>query len=321
MKKVLYFNMPSGSGYEQELIKAWGVHGLEIVEMNGEFSPEVLQGYAGLVTEYIEIGEDVFKKTPDLEIIALQSIGYNEIDAVAAEKYNIAVTNAPGYCSEDVATHAMALLLSVVRQTAMFNREVKSGKWDCFSGIKMERLSGKKAGLISFGNIPQRVVSMLKGFGVEVYAYDMFKDADFMAQRGAIKVDDLKEILSICDYVLLHTPLVDETFHMINAETIACMKDGAILINASRGALVCEEDLISALKSGKIAGAGLDVLEDEQNRTSPLLEMDNVTITPHVAFLSEDSLRQSREMALKQLIERLCENKVPELCVNNITVK
>lgn len=316
MKKVLYFNMPSGIKYEQELLQKWGIEDFEIEEIKGEFSPAVVGGYSGIVSEYIKIGEDVFSQNPQLKIASLQCIGYDDIDVISATKHNVCVTNTPGYCSEDVATHAMALLLSVVRQTAMFASEVQNGKWDCFSGSTMNRLSGKKAGLISFGNIPQRLVPMLKGFGIEVFAFDIYKSAEEIDEQGATKIDSLKEILGLCDFIFLHTPLTSETKHMINRETLAQFKDGAILINASRGGLVCEKDLVFALKSGKLKGVGTDVLEDEQNISSPLLNTPNVTITPHVAFLSEDSLKQSREMALRSLVERICESKIPSNCVN-----
>ena len=320
MKKVLYFNMPNGIDYEKELLKKWQITDLILEEKDGKFSTDVLKGYDGLVCEYIKIGEEIFKNAPDLKIIGQQCIGVDDIDIDTAEKYNIAVTNAPGFCSEDVATHAMALLLSVIRQTAMFDHDVKKGIWDCYSGLKMNRLSGKKAGLVSFGSIPQKLVPMLKGFGIEVFAYDIFKDNEFMSNFSVTKVDSLTDMLSFCDYIFLHTPLIPETFHIINKETIIAMKDNAILINVSRGALVDEVALIDALKSGKLLGAGLDVLEDEQHITTELLNMNNVTITPHVAFLSEDSLRQSREIALEQLIQRLCHNEVPTNCVNKIKI-
>lgn len=320
MKKIAYYNMPSGIDYELELLKKWNIKDIELSEIKGEFSPENLVGFSGLVTEYTHVGEETFKKAKDLKIIALQSIGYDEIDVIAAEKYNIAVTNAPGYCAEDVATHAMALLLSSIRQTAMFDSEVKNGTWNCFAGNPMLRLSGKKAGLISFGNIPQKIVSMLKGFNVEVFAYDKYKDAEFMKEKGVSKIEKFEDILSLCDYIFIHTPLIEETHHMFNAEAFSCMKDGAILINASRGALIDEPALVNALKNKKLSAAGLDVLEDEQNRNAELIAMKNVTITPHTAFLSEDSLKQSREMALRHLVQRICEDIMPDCCVNDITL-
>jgi D-3-phosphoglycerate dehydrogenase len=137
-----------------------------------------------------------------------------------------------------------------------------------------------------------------------------------MKQRGVKKCENIEMLLEQSDYVFLHTPLFDSTFHMINKDTIQKMKNGAILINVSRGALIDEEALIDALKNKKLAGAGLDVLENEKERNSELINFNNVIITPHAAFLSEDSLKQSRRMALEQLVQKLIREEVPTCLVN-----
>lgn len=315
-KKIVYYNMPSGIDYETELIKEWNISNIEIVNKQGRDVVADLQGYQGLVTEYTDMPKEVLKKLPELQIIALQSIGYDEIDVKAARDLKIDVTNAPGYCAEDVATHAMALLLGVVRQITTFHADVQKGNWNCFAGMAMHRLSGKTAGLISFGNIPQKLTPMLQGFGVNVVSFDPGRDENFMKQRGVKKCENIEMLLEQSDYVFLHTPLFDSTFHMINKDTIQKMKNGAILINVSRGALIDEEALIDALKNKKLAGAGLDVLENEKERNSELINFNNVIITPHAAFLSEDSLKQSRRMALEQLVQKLIREEVPTCLVN-----
>lgn len=315
-KKIAYYNMPSGIDYERSLLHEWNVKDVELVDQKGSDILKDLHDYDGLVTEYTLISREILEKLPNLKIIALQSIGYDEIDVNAARELGIDVTNAPGYCAEDVATHAMALLLSLVRQISFFNEETHKGNWDCFAGKKMFRLSGKTAGLVSFGNIPQKVAPMLQGFGIHVVSFDPGRTQEFMQERGVIKCDTLDELLEQSDMVFLHTPLLKNTMHMINKETIGKMKDGAFIINVSRGALIDETSLLEALKRGKIAGAGLDVLENEKERTSELFLMPNVVITPHVAFLSEDSLKQSRKMALEQLVMKLVKNEKPTLLVN-----
>ena len=316
VKKVAYYNMPGDVSYEESLLKEWNISDLELDLIKGNDPKTDLKGYQGLVTEYTLFPRELLKQLPDLKIISLQSIGYDEIDVKAAREFGIDVTNAPGYCAEDVALHAMALLLSLTRQIPLFNAQTHEGKWDCFAGRTMHRLSGKKAGLISFGNIPQKVAPMLKGFDIQVSAFDPGRSAEFMAQQGVEKCDTLEQLLETSDFVFLHTPLFPATYHMINAQTLAHMKPDALIINVSRGSLIDEPALIQALKEQRLAGAGLDVLEDEKNRGTELFSLPNVIITPHAGFLSEESLKQSRQMALKQLVKRLALDEKPALLVN-----
>ncbi len=315
-KKVAYYNMPGDLQYENALLKEWEIDNLQLCQVTGCNIIKDIAGYQGLVTEYTIISEEILQRLPDLQIIALQSVGYDEIDVSAAERLHIDVTNTPGYCAEDVATHAMALLLSVVRQIPRFNRAVREGKWNPYIGSAMYRLSGKTAGIIAFGNIPQKLVPMLKGFGIHVIAYDPVKDKEFIESKGAVRCETGEAVLHAADFVFLHSPLNPATRHMIERVAISQRKDGAILINAARGALIDEDALLDALISGKLAGAGLDVLEDEVERNQKLIALDNVVVTPHAAFLSEDSLKQSRRMALKQLVIRLSEGKTPPFTVN-----
>lgn len=318
-KLVAYYNMPGDIVYEKQLLEEWDVQDIELREVKEEKTNDMvktLKEYQGLVTEYTILSEETLMALPRLKIIALQSIGYDEIDVKAARRLQIDVTNAPGYCAEEVATHAMALLLGLTRQITLLDKSTHKGEWDAFTGSSMHRLSGKTAGLVSFGNIPQKMVPMLKGFGIRVLSYDPARDSYFMEEKGVMKCNTLEELLNQSDFVFLHTPLTAETEHMINREAIAQMKQKALLINVARGGLVDEEALIEALETGKISGAGLDVLEDEENRNTRLFQFPNVIITPHTAFLSEDSLKQSRRMALEQLVTKLSKDRTPDLVVN-----
>lgn len=315
-KKVAYYNMPNGLSYERDLLEKWEIRGLSLEEVRGSCPVRDLKGFQGLVTEYTILGESVFSKLPDLQIIALQSIGYDEIDTEAARRHGIDVTNTPGYCSEEVATHAMALLLSVERQIPYFDRMTKSGRWDPYGGSPMHRLSGKTAGLVSFGHIAKALVPMLQGFGIRVQVFSHGKSDDRIREAGAVKVSTLQELFETSDIISLHCPLTDSTRHMVSRELLDHSRPGQVLINTARGALIDEEALCEALSSGRIAAAGLDVLEDEKNRTSPLLKMPNVVVTPHAAFLSEESLLQCRSMALRMLADRLVYGKRPEYTVN-----
>lgn len=153
-------------------------------------------------------------------------------------------------------------------------------------------------------------------FGIDCITYDPAKTEEFCEQKGVKKCATLEELLSHSDYVFLHTPLFKETVHMINEDTISKMKTGAILINVSRGQLVDEKALIEAIKSGKLSGARLDVLEDEESHETELYKFENVVITPHAAFLSEESLKQSRKMALSQLVKKLVGDQELDYLVN-----
>ncbi len=319
VKKVAYYNMLHSTEYENALLKEWGIHNISLTSIPkkaGVSTEEALRGYDGVVAEYTQFSEETLKALPQLKIIALQSIGYDEIDIKAARKLGIDVTNAPGYCAEDVATHAMALLLGIIRQIPLYDKAVHSGRWDPYEGRKMNRLSGRTAGIVSFGNIPQKLTPMLQGFGVHIIAYDPGKSREFMENLGVEKSESLKELLMKSDFVFLHTPLTSQTYHMIDEEAIGWMKKGCFLINVSRGALIKESALIQGLEQDKIAGAGLDVLEDEENRTTPLLQFSNVIVTPHAAFLSEESLKHGRTTALKQLVKKLSRGERPDNVVN-----
>jgi D-3-phosphoglycerate dehydrogenase len=215
-----------------------------------------------------------------------------------------------------VASHVMALLLDLNRKISFYNRSVRSGGWEPYIGDSIQRLRGKTCGLVSLGSIPQAVVPMLKGFGIKVVFFDPGKTAAEAEQLDIMQCSSLEELLSISDIVSLHTPLFPATKNMINEKAFAQMKEGAILINTSRGELVDEQDLINNLKSKKISAAGLDVLVDESNHDSELISMDNVIVTPHVGFLSKQSLMDSRKIALEQIVTRLSKDEKPIFAVN-----
>ena len=223
-------------------------------------------------------------------VLGRTGIGLDPIEVAAATRHGICVVNVPGYCSEEVSDHAMALLLTLARKTALYDRSVKRGTWDFNVGRPIGRLRGLTLGLVGFGSIPRLVAPKAKGFGLRVIAYDPYVRAEDMGALGVEKVE-LDALLSSSDFVSLHAPLVKATEGMIGREQLRRMKKSAFLINTSRGPLVQEQALIAALRAGEIAGAGLDVMWDEPPpKDHPLLAMDNVVLTPHAAYYSEQSL-------------------------------
>ena len=315
-KKVVYYNMPGDLDYERQLLNEWNIDDLELIQATGDNLIDDLKGAESLTLEYTHVTGDALKALTDLKIIALQSIGFNEIDINTADEEGIFVTNTPGFCAYEVASHVMALLLDLNRKISFYNRSVRSGEWEPYIGNELQRLQGKTCGLVSLGSIPQAVVPMLKGFGIKVVFFDPGKTAAEAEQLDIVQCSSLQELLSISDIVSLHTPLLPTTKNMINEKAFAQMKDGAILINTSRGELVDEQALINSLKSNKISAAGLDVLVDESNHDSELISMDNVIVTPHVGFLSQQSLLDSRKIALEQIVTRLSKEEKPIFAVN-----
>jgi len=315
-KKVVYYNMQNDLDYEYQLLKQWNIDDLDLVQVTGTNLVDDVKDAESLTLEYTHVTDDDLRALSDLKIIALQSIGFDEIDINAADQQGIYVTNTPGFCAYEVASHVMGLLLDVSRKISFYNRSVRSGAWSPFLGGELQRLQSKTCGLVSLGSIPQAVVPMLKGFGINVVFFDPAKTTAEAQKLGITKCDSLEELLAISDIVSLHTPLFPATKNMINAQTLSQMKDGAILINTARGELIDEAALIDNLKSGKLSGAGLDVLVDEVNHDSELISMDNVIVTPHIGFFSKQSLLDSRKISLEQIVMRLSKGKKPTCSVN-----
>lgn len=320
MYKVIYYNVDDTLDYENKLLNDWGITDIELVEKknhdpNVSFIDSVKEA-DGLIVEYEQITKDVVESLPNLKIVSLQSIGYNNVDIEACTEHHVCVTNAPGFCAEEVAVHAVGLAIDLVRKITFYDKTVRSGKWDPLLGYKTYRMRGMTFGMVFFGTIPKTMVPILKALGLKILVYAPTKTKEYLAEFGCEKADTLEQLLEQSDFVSLHCPLMEATTHLIGEEQLMKMKPTAFLINTARGAVVDEPALVKALKDGTIKGAGIDVIEDEVNETSELFELENVVITPHAAFISEDSFYDAREKALRQQVMRLSEQKVPEYIVN-----
>lgn len=234
----------------------------------------------------------VIDACPNIRFIAVQATGYDPIDYVYAREKGIPVSNVPAYGTDSVAQFAIALLLEICGHAGHHDQAVHQGKWAqcgdwCFWDYPMIELSGKTMGIIGFGRIGQAVGRIASALGMKVLAYNRSR-----SESGAKIAEyvELDELLARADVISLHCPAFPETVGMINKETIAKMKDGVILINNSRGALVVEQDLAEALNSGKIAAAALDVVSSEPiNDDNPLLSARNCLITPHISWAPKES--------------------------------
>ncbi len=236
--------------------------------------------------------ERLMASCPKLQVVGRYGVGLDTVDLAAATRLGIAVVHAPGSNSDSVAEHAVMLMLCCVRKTIRIDRATRRGEWrgGHFRGIG--ELKGATLGIIGVGNIGRRVAHIARGFGMNVLGYDPYVSADECERREVEPVAELADLLARADIVTCHTPHTPETHHLINEGTIARMKDGAIFINTSRGKVQDERALFEALTRGKLRAAGLDVWEEEPTPVdNPLLTLENVVCTSHVAGLSETADR------------------------------
>jgi D-3-phosphoglycerate dehydrogenase len=252
-----------------------------------------------------------------LRVVARMGVGYDAVDVPAASDHNVAVTITPGTNDPSVAETAMALILGVARGFPARDREVRGGAWRRKS---LPRLAGRTLGLVGLGRIGRALVPRAQGFGLKIIACDPFAPPDFVAQHG-IELVTFEELLASADIVSLHLPCTPDTIDVINARTLALMKPGAIFINTSRGGLVDEPALCDALRSGHLAGAGLDVFKVEPlPLDSPLLTLDNVLLSPHMGGLDHESQIAMSSLAAQCIVD-LHQGRWPEGCVVNESIR
>ncbi len=293
LKVVLIDNKPVYAVDTELQRRVCQAHGVEYAALNCLTEEDVIEQCAdadALLVVYTRITPKIMEALPKCKVLVRFGIGYDVIDVEAATKNGIFVCNCPDYCIEEVATHTVAMILDLCRKVRFYHDQVRAGSWTHTPGYPIHRLSAQTVGFIGFGNIARQAAHYMAGFGCRILAYDPYlSEAVFTANHA--KKAELDELLALSDIVSLHTPLFDSTYHLINKDSIAKMKDGALLVNTSRGPLVCEEDLIEAVAAGKIAAAALDVVETEPitQPEHPLFATGRITVTPHAAFASEEA--------------------------------
>ena len=258
-----------------------------------------------VITNKCPITRELLEACPQIRYIGVLATGYNVVDVDAAREKGIPVTNIPGYGTTTVAQYTFALLLELCCHVGHHSQEVKKGRWAagkdfCFWDYPMMELGGKTMGLIGFGRIGQAVAKLAEAFGMQVLVYSRTGRPEL--ETGACRFVDLEELLAKSDVISLHCPLFPETKGIINAETIAKMKEGVLLINTARGPLIEEAALAEALKNGKVAAAALDVMGQEPvNGDNPLLALDNCLITPHIAWAAKEARERLMDIAVNNL--------------------
>jgi len=277
---------------------------------------EECQDADGVMVTFADMPAEVINSMEKCKIIVRTGIGVNNIDIAAATEKKIMVANVLDYCTDEVSDHAMALALTLLRKTYFMNKRIKQGIWDMNEARPIPRLRGLTLALFGFGSIARKLAEKAKPFGFKVVAYDPFIPSEIFTQCNVKRIDDLDELFSCADVLSTHIPLLKENQGIINYDKLKMMKKSAIFINTARGLLVNEKDLYQALDEGLIAGAGLDVLSSEYpDLKHPLVQMDNVVITPHMAFYSDGSDIELRQKSCQQVIMALKEGQ-PEYFVN-----
>jgi D-3-phosphoglycerate dehydrogenase len=260
------------------------------------------EGCQGLLVQYAPVNAKVFAARPEIRIASRYGAGFDTIDTEDAKRHGVWVANSPDYGVGEVATHALGMALALVRHLAIYDRDVKAGRWHYTTPGPIRRCSDLTVGILGLGRIGKRMAHLSRNAFRNVIACDPYLiDGDYPAYVARVGLD---ELFSQADVVSLHVPLNDETRGMVDGRLLALMKPGAMLVNTARGAVVNVEDLVAALARGGLDGAALDVLPTEPPPEGhPLLANPRVLLTPHSAFYSVEAERELRRKAARNLVD------------------
>lgn len=315
MKIVMLDRMGTDFTHEKKVFREEGATFVVTYFKDAEDLRSIVRDADILMFNDATISADIIDALDRCKMIIRYGIGYDNVDLEAAGKKGIYVCNAPSYGTYDVAEHTMALLLSVVKHIPLADKCARTGKWSADHVGKVRRLCGKTLGLVGFGRIARKVAARARAFEMDILVCDPYVDAAAVEAAGAQLVD-FNTLLKASDYITLHSPLTEETRHMMGMAQFKQMKKDAVLINTGRGGLVNENELVFALLSGEIGGAALDVFESEPIApTSKLLSMDNVVLTPHVAWNSFEGVTDLHKEVTDNVV-RVLHGETPINIVN-----
>lgn len=278
---------------------------------------EAAQDADGIINQYAPITRRVIESLKRCKVIARYGVGVDNINVEAATEYGIIVANVPDYCVDEVSTHTMALILACARGITLLNSKIREKIWNFTLAKPLFRTRGKTLGLFGLGKIAREVAQKASGFGFKIIACDPYVSR---IDRG-IELVEFSQLLSDSDFVSIHSPLTDETRHSFGENELKAMKKTAFLINTARGPIVDEKALYQALKKRWIAGAALDVMEKEPpDWENPLPKLDNLIITPHISFYSEESYVELKTKTAEAVLAVL-KRELPRAMVNPQVVK
>jgi D-3-phosphoglycerate dehydrogenase / 2-oxoglutarate reductase len=265
-----------------------------------------------ILTNWVRVPVEVIEAAKRCQIICRLGIGLDNIDVAAATRLHIPVTNVPDYCLIEVAEHALALVFALGRKVAWYHDATKHGRYALQEGPTLRRIEGQTLGIVGLGNIGRKLAEKALGAGLQVIATSRSR----RDVPSPVKIVELDDLLKRSDYISLHLPMTPETKHLISAARLAKMKRSAYLINTARGGLVDAQALATALRENCLAGAALDVQDPEPpDLSQPPYNDPRVIVTPHAAFVSQESLANLRERVARQVVDRL-QGRRPENVVN-----
>ena len=274
----------------------------------------------GILNARSKVTAKVIDALTRCKIMVRYGVGVDTIDIAAATRKGIMVSNVLDYCVDEVSDHALALVLALARKVVFSARRVRAGEWAVTNLKPLKRLSGQRLGVVGFGRIGRELARKARPIGFDVLVHDPYVDEKSAAQAG-YKVVAFETLLRESDIISLHSPLTAETKGMIGRSALEMMKPNAYIVNVSRGALIDEAALIDALKAGRIAGAGLDVMTEEPARPdNPLLNMEQVIVTSHTAFYSDEAIQELQRKAAEKVAAALS-GQIPDPLVNPEVLK
>jgi D-3-phosphoglycerate dehydrogenase len=257
-----------------------------------------------IVRSRTTITREMIEKADKCKIIARVGVGLDNVDQAAAKEKNIRVINAAEGAMNAVAELVLGFMLTLARQTARGDRAIRNGQW-LKNELKGTELRGKYLGIIGLGNIGKRLGRLARGLNMNIIGYDVVPiDEEFAKEVGLMKAD-LDTLLQSSDYISIHVPLLDSTYHLINAQKMSTMKKTAKIINTSRGGVVDEDALYEAIKNGNLGGAALDVFEKEPAIGNKLAELDNVLLTPHIGAQTKEAQSLAANIIGEKIIQIL----------------
>ncbi|EMA35163.1 C-terminal binding protein [Halobiforma nitratireducens] len=295
--------------FQRSALEESGVE-LDVRETHTETAVAEALGEAdALVADvHTPVTADTLEDADDLRLIARAGTGFDNVDVGAADDRDVYVTNVPDYCTDEVATHALGLLLACRRRIPAFDREIRDGEWSWETERPMRRVPGSTLGLVSFGGIARRLAEYVEGFDLDLLVYDPYVDESVVEEYGARSVE-FPELLEESDAVSIHAPLTEETRGLFDADAFERLPEHAVVVNVGRGGIIDEADLATALNNGEIAAAGLDVLEEEPPGETPLRGLENVVITPHSGWHSLEAHDDLNRTIARQLEQALAGEK------------
>ena len=300
---------------ELEILSATGAEIIDLQQDKSLALAEAVRTADVIIVQYADINAGLIATMENCKMIIKYGIGVNNIDVVAATEKGIYVCNVPDYGIDEVSNSAVAMILSLHRKLPATQSALRKGVWGYDVMVPVKRLAGSVLGLVGLGRIPSLVAKKMAGFGVEIIACDPYVNPAYAAALG-VKLVDFETLYKESDIISIHCALTDETHHMFNADVFKAMKTGAIIVNTARGPVICEDDLVAALEAGEIAGAGLDTFEVEPIAAeNPLLSMENVICTPHVAWYSEQAIENVQRGAAEDAA-RVLRGEAPKNPVN-----